>query len=301
MAPTARKPTSGTPATCTINNGTVTATPIEFGATNLISSDRIEHASKGAIGALIIEPADATWTEGGTGCVPPTGGRCTATFADVSSPSGPITSFREFVLLFQNDVNMRTDLEMTPRCDVPTGGVVSGHGAPVENLACLDDAEDSGQKALNYRTEPLWKRMQIPPGTPFEETRDRTDWWNVVSNTKVGSISTDPQTPVFQATSNQQIRFRILEPGGHQRNHVFALHGHIWDREPYIQSSTKIGRNNFSFWEGARMGHGPSNHFDALIRHEAGGKFSVVGDFLFRDQVAIGFDNGLWGILRVVP
>lgn len=285
----------------TINNSTVTVTPIEFGATNLISSDRIEHASKGAIGALIIEPADATWTEGGTGCVPPTGGRCTATFADVSSPSGPITSFREFVLLFQNDVNMRTDLEMTPRCDVPTGGVVSGHGAPVENLACLDDPEDSGQKALNYRTDPLWKRMQIPPGTPLEETRDRTDWWNVVANTKVGSISTDPQTPVFRATAGQEIRFRVLEPGGHQRNHVFALHGHVWDREPYIQSSTKIGRNNFSFWEGARMGHGPSNHFDALIRHGAGGKFSVVGDFLFRDQVAIGFDNGLWGILRVVP
>ena len=43
-------------------SGTVTATPIEFGATNLISSDRIEHASKGAIGALIIEPADSDWS-----------------------------------------------------------------------------------------------------------------------------------------------------------------------------------------------------------------------------------------------
>ncbi len=286
----------------TINsNGTITATPIEFGATNLISSDRIEHASKGAIGALIIEPADATWTEGGTGCVPPAGARCAATFADVSSPAGPITSFREFALLFQDDVNMRTDTEMTPRCDVPTGGVVPGQGAPIEPLGCLGDPEDTGQKALNYRTDPLWKRMQIPPGTPFEETRDRNDWWNVVSNTKVGTLFTDPEAPVFEVTAGREIRFRILQPGGHQRNHVFALHGHVWDKEPYIQSSTKIGRNGFSFWSGAQFGHGPSNHFDALIRHGAGGKFSVVGDFLFRDQVAIGFDNGLWGILRVVP
>jgi hypothetical protein len=282
-------------------DGSVTVTPIEFGATNLISSDRIEHASKGAIGALIIEPADAMWTEGGTGCTPTPGGRCTATFADVTSPAGPIPSFREFALLFQDDVNMRTDVELTPRCDVPTGGVVAGFGAPVENLGCLGDPEDTGQKALNYRTDPLWKRMQIPPGTPFEETRDRNDWWNVVSNTKVGTLFTDPETPVFQVTPGREIRFRILQPGGHQRNHVFALHGHVWDKEPYVQSSTKIGRNGFSFWEGARMGHGPSNHFDALIRHGAGGKFSVIGDFLFRDQVSIGFDNGLWGILRVTP
>jgi hypothetical protein len=196
---------------------------------------------------------------------------------------------------------MRTDLEMTPRCNVPTGGVVAGFGAPVENLGCLEDPEDSGQKALNYRTDPLWKRMQIPPGTPFSETRDRNDWWNVVSNTKVGTMFTDPETPVFQVTPGREIRFRILQPGGHPRTHVFALHGHVWDKEPYIQSSTKIGRNGFSFWEGAHMGHGPSNHFDALIRHGAGGKFSVIGDFLFRDQVAIGFDNGLWGILRVAP
>ncbi|MEA2602502.1 MAG: manganese oxidase [Acidobacteriota bacterium] len=284
----------------TINpDGSVTNTPIEFGATNLISSDRIKHASKGAIGALIIEPANAVWTEGGTGCTATPPGRCPGTFADVSAPGGPIASFREFALLFQDDVNMRTDVELTPRCNVPTGGVVTGKGAPVENLACLEDPEDSGQKALNYRTDPLWKRMQIPPGTPFTETRDRTDWWNVVSNTKVGTILTDPETPVFHATAGQEIRFRILEPGGHARNHVFALHGHLWDKEPYVASSTQIGRNGFSFWEGAHMGHGPSNHFDAVIRHGAGGKFSVLGDYLFRDQVAIDFDDGLWGILRV--
>ena len=37
--------------------GRMTATPIEFGATNLISSDPIKHSNKGAIGALIIEPS----------------------------------------------------------------------------------------------------------------------------------------------------------------------------------------------------------------------------------------------------
>jgi hypothetical protein len=127
----------------------------------------------------------------------------------------------------------------------------------------------------------------------------------VVSNTKIGSITDDPETPVFTARSHQPVRFRVLQPGGHSRNEVFAVHGHIWDKEPYVSSSTALGNNFFSFWSGAQMGHGPTNHFDALIRYGAGGRYSasspVEGDFLFRDQVAIGFDNGLWGILRVVP
>jgi hypothetical protein len=33
----------------------------------------------------------------------------------------------------------------------------------VENLGCVEDPEDSGQKAINYRTDPLWKRMQHAP------------------------------------------------------------------------------------------------------------------------------------------
>ena len=46
-----------------INGNQRIATPIEFGATNLISSDPIKHSNKGAIGSLIIEPQGATWVE----------------------------------------------------------------------------------------------------------------------------------------------------------------------------------------------------------------------------------------------
>jgi manganese oxidase len=270
-------------------DGTVTATPIEFGATNLISSDRIEHAGKGAIGALIIEPEGANWTELAT----------TRAVADVTNPSALSSqqaSFREFVLQVQNDVNLRTDTELTPLCNVPTGGVVPGFGAPIENLDCDDDSEDSGGKAINYRTEPLWKRMQHPPGTRINTTDDFNDWYNVLSNSKVGG---DPQTPVFLVGRGTPIRFRVLQSGGHSRNMVFDLHGHVWDREPYIQNSTRIGRNGFSMWEGAQMGIGPGSHFDFVPRNGAGGKFSIIGDYLFRDHAAFDFDGGVWGILRV--
>ncbi|HYO14322.1 MAG TPA: copper oxidase [Thermoanaerobaculia bacterium] len=256
-------------------NGTVTATPIEFGATNLISPDRILHAGKGGIGALIIEPADATWTEDANH-------RAAAT---VTSPTSG--TFREFVLQFQNDVNLRTG-ELTTH----------NFGTPVPKLAGLEDPEDTGHKAVNYRTEPLWKRRGHAADTPFEQTDDFTDWAGVVSNGQVGG---DPETPIFTAAPGQAVRFRLLQAGGHSRNSVFALHGHIWDKQPYVNGSAKLGHNAFSLWEGARMGHGPTNHADLLLRNGAGGKFGVPGDYLYRDFVSTGFDGGVWGILRVAP
>ncbi|HEX2645449.1 MAG TPA: copper oxidase [Thermoanaerobaculia bacterium] len=264
---------------------TITATPIEFGATNLISSDRIEHASKGAIGALIIEPQNGFISEYNPN-----------RRAEANINGGSEGGFREFVMIYQNDVNMRTDQSLNPLCfpSGPTPG--TGQGWPVDNLACIEDPEDSGQDAINYTTEPLWKRMQHSPATPLTDTDDFSDWWDVLSNTKVGA---NPQTPIFQAVPGQKVRFRILMPGGHSRNIVFAVDGHVWDREPYIQNSTQQGRNSFSFWEGAQMGHGPTNHFDVLLRNGAGGKFTITGDYLFRDQVSLGLDNGLWGIFRV--
>jgi hypothetical protein len=270
----------------TVNNdGTVTATPIEFGATNLISSDRIEHASKGAIGALIIEPQDAFISEYNP-----------SRRAEANINGGSEGGFREFVLIFQNDVNMRTDQSLGRVCFPSDPVPGAGQGWPVENLGCLEDPEDSGQDAINYTTEPLWKRMQHPPGTQFSDTDDFTDWWDVLSNSKVGA---NPQTPIFVAAPAQKVRFRLLMPGGHSRNMVFALNGHVWDRQPYILNSTQLGRNNFSFWEGAHMGHGPTNHFDVLLRNGAGGKYSILGDYLFRDHVATGLDSGLWGLFRV--
>jgi hypothetical protein len=252
--------------------GNIVATPIEFGAVNLISSDRIKHASKGLFGALIIEPADATWAPNS---------RSVATVTSASVPGG---SFRELVLQVQTDANLQMD--------------VNGSSQEIKNLAGMEDPEDSGQKAVNYRTEPLWKRMQHAPETPLTATRGLTDWWNVTSNTKVGG---NPETPVFTVQVGAQVRLRLLQAGGHGRNGVFALHGHQWDKQPYLANSTRLGQNSVSLWEGAHFGLGPTSHFDVLLRGGAGGSFGVPGDYLFRDFVGPYFDGGLWGILRVVP
>jgi hypothetical protein len=252
-------------------NGTIkVATPIEFGATNLISSDPIKHSNKGAIASLIVEPQGATWIEDANS-------RAQAT---VSKSDG--TSFREFVLQFQNDINMRR-------------GELQGDAAAVPNVAGEEDAEDSAQKALNYRSEPMWKRLGYEPDLPLENTR-AFDFTNSLSNAQVGG---DPVTPVFTAKAGTPVRFRVLFSNGHARNNVFQVHGHIWQQEPYINNSTQIGSNPLSEWKGAQQGHGASNHMDAVPENGAGGARRVTGDYLYRTQSSFQFDNGIWGIFRV--
>jgi len=242
--------------------------PIEFGATNLISSDRMKHGNKGAIGSLIIEPRGSTWTED----------VISRASASVTPPSG--VAFREFVLLFQNDVNLRF-----------------GDGSAVPNTAGAEDPEDSGQKALNYRSEPLWKRLGFAPDLPLEQTRDFI-FTNALTNGLAGG---DPVTPVFTASAGTPVRFRILQPAGHSRNGVFQVHGHKWEEEPYASKSMIIGPNPLSEWKGSQAGHGPTNHFEAVLKYGAGGAFRIVGDYLYRDQASFAFDGGMWGIFRVKP
>jgi hypothetical protein len=296
--------------------------PIEFGATSLSSSDPIKHSNKGAIGALIIEPADAKWTLDSQS-------RAAGTVTSASAGS-----FREFVLLYQNDVNLRMSKDradhsqmsdwtgahnipsdpinnVNPEASAASVGTTYGNGGgvldfvnastgkntgfAVPNLANAEDSSDSGQKGFNYRTEPLWNRVGFAPNLPLELTNDRI-FTNSLSNVQVGA---QPVTPIFRAQPGQAARFRVVMPGGHWRNESFMLHGHIWEEEPYTQNSTRIGANPLSEWKGVNYGVGAQSHFDFLPKNGAGGKFRVRGDYLYRSFNSFGFDGGLWGIFRV--
>ncbi|HEX2077474.1 MAG TPA: hypothetical protein VHG08_07180 [Longimicrobium sp.] len=282
-------------------DGGFRATPVEFGAVNLLSSDPIEHASKGAIGALVVEPRRSTWQ------LDP-GSRVRATI------STPDSTFRELVALWQDDLNLQFGSSVTLRrydcdpdermtedetsvCQATNGaGTVSfAAGDPVPNLAEAEDPEDSGQKALDYRTEPMWLRMGFAPNAELGLTR-RFDFRASLTDALVGGR---PQTPVLEAWKGEAVRFRILQSGGHARNHVFNLHGHVWEEEPYEGRSLRLGSNPFTEWKGARDGHGPGNHHDILLRNGAGGRYTRAIEYLFRDQASFLFDGGIWGILSV--
>lgn len=252
------------------------ATPVEFGAVGLQPADPIKQSGKGLGAALVIEPQGATWTTDPN----------TRAAATVTSSSG---SFREFVVFHQTDINLR-DRNGNAICPVEGGDPCLG----------AEDSEEAGNMAINYRSEPMWFRLGFAPGSQFGVTRN-VDMTNAVSNTQVGG---DPATPVFTAKAGTPTRLRLVDPGGKNRTGVFQVHGHTWQREPYLAGtvpSQVIGNNLQSEYKGSQEGMSATNHFDVVLQNGAGGAFNIPGDYLFRDQGSFGLDAGRWGLLRVQP
>jgi manganese oxidase len=337
-------------------------TPIEFGAVGLIDmGDAIKHGSHGAVGALIVEPKDASWKtdcdilQDTPNCLD---AAATVTYSSYSSNADgvPLTSdrkrvldqngrpisgrtaetinastFREFVVVLQNDVS------------------AFHQEAPLPNLRNGDDSEDSGQKAFNYRMEPLWARLNADPEADPGSMAD-FDYRNVLSSLAVckdgskratvslacadGSIPekgySDPETPLFTAEAGEAVRFRVVEPSGHPRNHGFSVFGHDWPNVPsevdYAIDSSGVpsgeavhsGRlsdkvvkqvfgslpSNADRYSGNRSGTlngvGPARHANLMI-DRAGGVFRVTGDYLYRTHEGFTSTGGMWGLMRVIP
>jgi hypothetical protein len=183
----------------------------------------------------------------------------------------------------------------TVQCAVPNISAEGPLGPP-------EDPQDSGQKAINYGTDPLWFRLGIAPSTPFGLIHRNAALENTIpqvfSNSLVGGE--DPQTEVYAAspTGPQEGRVRLLMPGGHARGTTYTLHGHNWQRQPYINGSSEIGDNTDpgSEYYGTQEGINPAGHWDIVTN--LGGYFDVEGDYLFRDQASFGSYQGLWGLLR---
>jgi hypothetical protein len=93
--------------------------------------------------------------------------------ADVKNAAGAFL-FREFVLSYQDDVTMK-----------------NAAGAPMKNFFDVDDPEESGMKAFNFKMEPLWARFGFPPETDLQIMNDQ-DYTNSLSSLvpSVGCILT---------------------------------------------------------------------------------------------------------------
>jgi len=287
----------------------MSASPVEFGAVGLMPSDLTKGTENGFVGAMVVEPENSCWiTDPGTS-VQATVWQGTDDIllaGDCGSVPSIGASFRDFVTVMQNDVNLRYGggvcdpttpgtLIATIECAVPSIAAEGPLGAP-------EDPQDSGQKAINYGADPLWYRLGITPNTPFSDMhRDPTladPIADVFANTIDGVDLGDPQTQVFQASADgpDYGRFRVVMPGGHARGTTFTVHGHSWQRHPYVNDSSEIGDNPISEYFGAQEGVNPSGHWDFVV--DLGGAFDVQGDYLFGDQASFGTYQGLWGILR---
>jgi hypothetical protein len=226
-------------------NGSLTYTPVEFGALNLFPSDVFFQNPNGLFGSMVIEPAKATWTTDTTS-------RRSAT---VTLSDG--TKFREFALMIGDSVAF--------------------------------NGNNTG--AVNYSSEPWSFRYQ---------NNITGDFSCMLSNQLAGPGGQvgDPKTPILTAAIGDKVRFRMTHPFGTGTSQVFSLHGHVWQRNPYIVNGTQLGNNILSQWIGSRDNHGSSDHFDIMI-DKAGGEGGQAGDYLYTVFVPTQARDGAWGIFRV--
>jgi hypothetical protein len=78
----------------------------------------------------------------------------------------------------------------------------------------------------------------------------------------------------------------------------FTLHGHVWQRRPYVKGSTKIGESTTSEWTGSLGPFAPNDQADIVLA-SAGGRNGIPGDYLYRDFLSTDFQLGSWGIFQV--
>jgi len=239
--------------------------PVEFGALNLFPSDTMFQNINGLFGSMIIEPAGSKWQCGEVGSLAdcdPSAAPPPTTRASATVFSPDDTQFREFALQISDSIQVKPG--------------VSG-------------------SAVNYRTEP-WSFRYTNNNTPDFSCMLSNQLVNIppTPSTPVG----EPKTPIFGANAWNQVRFRMAHPFGTGTSQVFTVNGHVWQRNPYNTSSTKIGNNKLSQWLGSRDNHGSSDHFDLLIER-AGGEGALGGDYLYSVFQFLQVNQGAWGIFRV--
>jgi hypothetical protein len=328
----------------------IVATPIEFGGSNLLSADRIKQPQKGLFGALVIEPDDATYPDAiadlddvpdGQGSGAAT--RKTRAQVDVTSTAGVASSggtYREALAIGHKIANLRW-----------------ADGSAIRNIhqgeLGREGTEDSGHAGFNYGMEPSWFRFGLNPDAPFGNAGTPNSFGSIpnvhalYANGLVAgelnaipaipgvSAAGDPVTPVFRATADTDAsnavtdtRMYVLNGASADRDGTFILHGHLWQRDPYVCTgaadggttsnspqddqvglagrcdpdalapSNALGLNAQGKYMGAEEGMGHVyGHWPILF--DAGGSGAVPGDYLYRDYTPSGNRNGQFGILRV--
>lgn len=109
-------------------------------------------------------------------------------------------SFRECVVMIQNGIRM-----------LDKDGNLVKTTASEEGEA--PDAEDTGEKGYNYRSERFANRLK-------KDSR--------ISQIFSSRVHGDPATPVFKAYTKERVVFRTMMPADKPRNTGFLIHGNQW-------------------------------------------------------------------------
>jgi len=290
-------------------NGSVNmvATGVEFGGVSLSPADKIKQGQKSLVGGLSVAPADRTITVDST------------TRAQATLTKKGAADIRDFMLVMTKNVSQR----------YADGSAVEHMNGEATGIP--EDPQEASGMALNYGIEPLWFRLGIAPNAPFggaecgggagcygsaaNAEMAYSNYLPIPAGADAGKATGEPATPIFVAKAGTEVRLHSVVPHGTSRGTTWAVHGHVWQRDPYVcpgdarnglsgacmmtsVASQAIGENPQGFAQGAQESITPLSHFTFRFP-SAGGGNGVVGDYLFRDVASFGNASGLWGILRV--
>jgi len=303
-------------------NFVLTPTAVELGGSNLQPADVIKQGMKSLGGQLVIEPEGSVWPDAVADLEPRAG----------TDPNGPGHKTRAMVT-----VTPAVGAPFRDLSQIWAKGLTQyyANSQPVEHIngegdGIPEDPQEGTGMAINYGIEPVWFRLGILPNAPFGNDEPPNSFgaqrqYNVFSNEHASTGGADPQTPVFTALPGMETRMRVTMPHGTNRGSTFTLHGHLWQRDPYITEnntegfpasyylngdptmgagpgpgvgSKSIGFNPLGFYQGAQESIWPATSWN-IVLPSAGGKGKVSGDYMFRDFASMGSASGLWGILRV--
>ena len=115
----------------------------------------------------------------------------------------------------------------------------------------------------------------------------------------------DPETTIVSARAGEQLRLRVVHPGGHTRQQAIALYGHAFSPFPSTNQSKALHATAVDAlkdaWtvQGNVQAVGPMMSANLLV--QAGGQHCLPMDYLWASQASFLFDGGIWGLLRVEP
>lgn len=180
-------------------------TAAELLPVNLTSwGDIINHGSHGLVGALIIEPAGATYHDPLSGARTENGGiSAQITYPDSNTHASH--SFREHVVLYRDGLNLHYR-------------TAAGTTDPIPDCRVCDDSYDLGEKGFNYHSAPFQARLGQHPSANLNGALYPADFFTPTYQ----SIS----TTTYRAVPGEEVRFRVLQPHGRNRQHTFLLYGH---------------------------------------------------------------------------
>ncbi len=215
----------------------------------------------GAWGALLVEPKGSVYLNP-KDLKPLASGE--AAVIKFTNAAGAARSFREFVIDFQDGLNLY-DKNGNPMLDQATRG-----------NSDAADPEDQGEKGVNYRSEPFANRLAKNPSIS-----------DVFSSVTHG----DPATPLFRAYLGDPVVVRVLNSSDLPRTHSFGIFGHEWRHEM---------KDPKSFVVSTEGGLNTARAFNLNLIGGAGGAQKASGDYLYGDRNLFQMlSGGIWGIIRV--